>query len=334
MAPEARWLPRLWTRLRAFFRREPAPGRWIEGTTFTFSGVVGFHFWTLPRRSWRLYLPRGFARSQQAPLLVLIHGCKQTAAELALGTRITTLADASGVVVLMPDQRDGANPYRCWNWFDARTAAGKGEAAIVAKMIAQAASHWRTDPERVVAAGISAGAALAAVLGVRYPKLVRGVVSHSGIACGAAASAFTALTVMRRGPETDVAAIAAHARSVGGGDLAVPLLAIQGSVDDVVAPRNAAALARQYLALNDIAVPAGSETTLPPPDAESRDAGTLPHIVRTREWRRDGRTIVRLVEIEGLAHAWSGGDPALPFNDAAAPDATEMIGEWIEGLRR
>jgi poly(3-hydroxybutyrate) depolymerase len=118
------------------------------------------------------------------------------------------------------------------------------------------------------------------------------------------------------------------------GDVAVPLLAIHGAVDDLVAARNAAGLARQFLALNGVPVPDGSETTLPPPDAESRDASTLPYLQRTREWRQDGRAIVRLVEIEGLGHAWSGGDPSVPFNDGAAPDATAMIGKWIEEAAR
>jgi poly(3-hydroxybutyrate) depolymerase len=52
-------------------------------------------------------------------------------------------------------------------------------------------------------------------------------------------------------------------------------------------------------------------------------------VVRTREWSCDGRPLVRLVEVEGLGHAWSGGDAALPYNDAAAPDATAMLEAWL-----
>lgn len=320
------------TALRRLLHREPAPGRWVEDSTFAFAGFIGFRPWVLPRRNYRLYVPRGYTRWRRAPLLVMIHGCKQTATELAQGSRIAALADAQGLLVLMPDQSDAANPYRCWNWFDARTAAGKGEAAIVAKMIRNVAGSWRADPARIVIAGMSAGAALAAILGLRYPQLVRAVATHSGIACGAAASALTVLTVMKRGPETDVAKIAHDARASA--DILIPLLAIQGTVDDVVAPRHAEALARQYLVLNGVTVPEGSASTLPPSDFEARDATTLPHITRTREWRREGRPVVRLVEIELLGHAWSGGDASLPFNDGAPPDATTMIGDWLASLSR
>jgi poly(hydroxyalkanoate) depolymerase family esterase len=318
--------------IRRLFRREPAPGRWVEGSAFAFAGFIGIHPFIVPRRAYRLYVPRGYGRRPRAPLLVMLHGCRQTGAELAQGTRIAAWADQNRVLVLMPEQTDGANPYRCWNWFDTRTAAGRGEAAIVAKMIEKVRNRWRADPDRVTVAGMSAGAALAAVLGVRHPELVRAVATHSGIACGAALSAYTAISVMKRGPETDVAEVAKRAR--GTHDVRVPLLAVQGAVDDVVAPRHAEALARQYLALNGVEVPEGGTTALPPPFIDTRDATRLPHVTRTREWHRDGAPVVRLVDVQSLGHAWSGGDASLPFNEPDAPDATALIGAWLAGLPR
>ena len=115
-----------------------------------------------PRRAYRLYVP-ATAAARDAPLIVLIHGCRQTAEDLARGTRIAALADALGALVLMPHQKDGANPERCWNWFDGPTAAGRGEAAIVAAMIRKVRRRHQVDPARVCVAGMSAGAALAAV---------------------------------------------------------------------------------------------------------------------------------------------------------------------------
>jgi poly(hydroxyalkanoate) depolymerase family esterase len=328
------WLRRVGAWAARILRRPPRPGRWIEGHATSLHGIVWFRPWVLPRRRFRLYLPHGFSLRTRAPLVTLLHGCRQTPEVFAQGTRIEAAADQLGALVLMPDQKDSANPLRCWNWFDSRTAHGNGEAAIVAAAIRKVSRRYRADPSRVVAAGISAGAALAAVMGVRYPELVRGVFSHSGIACGAATSALTALSVMGRGPESDVAAIAREAREGAGTEAPVALLAVQGGVDNMVAARNAAGLARQYLALNRIAVPDGSPTSLPPPDRDDHDRTDPLRVVRTREWQRDGRTIVRLVEVDRLGHAWSGGDPAVPFNDAESPDATGMLCDLVGTLAR
>ena len=85
-------------------------------------------------------------------------------------------------------RRNRANAWRCWNWFDGATASGRGEAAIVAAMIRSVRRWHRADPARIVAVGMSAGGALAAVLGLRAAGLVRAAAVHSGIACGAALS--------------------------------------------------------------------------------------------------------------------------------------------------
>src|ERR1700681_530274 len=202
------------------------------------------------RRQFIMYVPAGWSIDVRAPLLVLCHGCKQTPEEFAQGTRIAALADLLGCLVLMPRQTKWANPWRCWNWFDPASLSGGGEAAIVARQIRFIRQRYRADARRVMAVGISAGAALAAVLGVRYPRHVRAVACHSGIACGAAGSAIAAHDVMQRGPQADVEVLGSEARAKWSGVLPVPLLAIHGDDDTVVAPANSIALVRQYLRLN------------------------------------------------------------------------------------
>jgi poly(hydroxyalkanoate) depolymerase family esterase len=202
------------------------------------------------RREFLVYLPAGWSREVQAPLLVLCHGCRQTPQEFDKGSRITALADQLGCVVLLPRQTRLANPWRCWSWFDQATASGGGETEIVAAQIRLIRKRFRTDPRRVVAVGISAGAAMAAALGIHFPRQVRAVVSHSGVACGAASSAISASDVMLRGPNTDVEAIGTEARAKAGRALPVPLLAIHGEADTVISPANSIALVRQYLRFN------------------------------------------------------------------------------------
>jgi len=317
-----------WSRLKAaagrLFRREPSPGRWVYGKKGAWSGFLALLPFAWPRREYVLYVPRGFTRFRQAPLYVFCHGCQQTPEEFAQGAHVVAQADAIGALVLMPRQKDAANSYRCWNWFDAATVNGHGEAAIVAAMIRSVRRWYRADPQRIIVVGMSAGGALAAVMGLREPDLVRAVVVHSGIACGAAASAFTAIGVMQRGPEADVEAIAVQARGVD--SPRVPLLAIHGESDNVVNIRNAVALVRQYLRFNGYpAVGAAmvSASAIPPSDAERR-ALVNERLTTTRDWTIGGRLVVRYVCVTALGHAWSGGDDALPCNDAHGPDATAV----------
>jgi len=207
---------------------------------------------------------------------------------------------------------------------------GGGEAAIVAAMVRVVRRRYRADPRRVVAVGMSAGAALAAVLGIRFPRYVRAVVAHSGMACGAATSAMAAGDVMRRGPHTDVEAIGMQARA--GAVLPVPLLAIHGASDSVIAPVNTIALVRQYLRFNGhpaASAERDSPAELPQADSERTERTDDGRDVTTAEWRIDNRLIVRYVAVAGLGHAWSGGDDALPFNDARAPDASALVSEFL-----
>lgn len=326
---------RIWSRTKEVLARwlhgEPAPGRFESGSKFSWRGWLTTAPFVWPSRDYLVYVPKGRPLVKRVPLLVWCHGCKQTPEEFAQGTRVTELADRLGCVVLMPRQKGTANPWRCWNWFERRTQRGGGEAAIVAAQIRRVRRRYRIDPARVLAGGISAGGALAAVLGVRYPRLVRAVAVHSGVACGAASSALTALSIMARGPDQDVEAIATEARlREAPHDLRVPLLALHGAGDEIVAPRNAVALVRQFLRLNGHPAAADGSATAPvPADTERTDVLADGRSALVREWRRDGRLVARHVEVVGLGHAWSGGDASIKFNDPAPPDATALVGDFF-----
>ena len=326
---------RLWARTRDFvarlFRRKPPePGRFETDSRSSVRGVVYIAPWIWPSREYTVYLPRGHSRWRRVPLVVLIHGCRQTWEEIAHATRITSLADEMGCIVLLPHQHPRANAWGCWNWFDRATAAGRGETAIVLAQVRAARRKYRIHPRRVYVAGLSSGAALATTLGLRKPSAIAGVIAHSGIACGAASSPMAALGVLKTGADTDVVQIARDART--GNDpaaLPVPLLVVQGNADDVVAPLNAVQVVRQYLALNGHpAADAGDGNELPPSDqraAEFADSRT----VTTSEWMVAGRLVARHVSIDGLGHAWSGGDDRYRYTDSHGPDATALLGAFV-----
>ncbi len=277
------------------------------------------------------------SRWKRRPLLVLLHGCRQTPEEIAAGSRITALADAHDWLILLPRQAQNANAWGCWNWFDQRTAAGKGEAAIVAAQVRAVRRLYGAHPRRMFVVGMSSGACLAAVLGLRFAKLFAAVGAHSGVAGGAATGPASALGVLATGADADVAAIAVDARArTSPRALPLPLCVIHGERDNFVAVRNALELAQQFLLFNGYprAAAGGSQVAVPAADTSVTTTPAGGHTMTTDEYRVDGRLVVRLVRVAGLGHAWSGGDGAFAYNDPQPPDATALFGEFFAQLLR
>jgi poly(hydroxyalkanoate) depolymerase family esterase len=333
-------LNNLWSRVRDFVagllpRKPPQPGHFVADSKLSWRGFLATAPWLAPQRGYLVYVPAGLAdrwNFRRHPLLVLIHGCRQTPEDIAAGTRIARLADQHRFLVLLPRQHPRANSWGCWNWFDKATSRGWGETAIVAAQIRAVRRAYRIDKKRVFVAGMSSGGALAAALGIRRPDLVAGVFIHSGIACGAASSPYAAMGVLKNGADTNVLGIARSARDdADPGALPVPLLAIQGGGDDAVAPINAVQLVRQYLTFNaHPAANAGPADALPPPDRSAATSTAEGRVVATSEWQVGGRQVARHVLINGLGHAWSGGDDRYPYHDSHLPDATALLANFID----
>ena len=333
--PESK-TPSLWSRARDFFgrifrRAPPAPGRFDTGSKFAWRGWVPVAPWVWPSRDYLVYVPRGHARWRRRPLVVLLHGCKQTPEEIAAGTHITALADERDWLILLPRQARDANSWGCWNWFDQRTAAGKGEAAIIAAQVRAVRRIYGAHPRRMFLLGMSSGGCLAAALGLHFAKLFAAVGVHSGVACGAASSAVTALKVLTTGADADIDAIALQAREqTSAGALPLPLCVIHGDRDNVVAPKNAVELVHQYLVFNGRLPPAaGAPDTLPAADTSVSRSLDSDRTMVTDDYRIDGRVVARLVRVSGLGHAWSGGDGAFAYNDPHPPDATVLFAAFF-----
>jgi poly(hydroxyalkanoate) depolymerase family esterase len=316
---------------RLFGREAREPGRFESGSKFSWRGWLASSAWTWPSRDYLLYVPRGYGGWRRRTLIVLMHGCRQTPEDIAAGTRIAAAADAHGWLVLLPRQGAKANPWSCWNWFDAATSAGRGEAGIVAAQVKAVRAAYRVHPRRIYAAGMSAGGGLAAVLGLRHPKLFAGVFIHSGVACGSASTPLAAMRVLSHGADTDYERVAVEARAdAPGRALPVPLLVVSGSDDRVVAEINAIQLVRQYLVFNGRLAPqSAAPDVLPPPDDETTTPLAGGRVVTVGDYRDGKRLLVRRVHVTGLAHAWSGGDDALSYNDSRPPDATALLAQFV-----
>jgi poly(hydroxyalkanoate) depolymerase family esterase len=280
-------------------------------------------------RNYRLYIPQHVRNGHTLPLVIMIHGCRETAEEFEQGTRMNALADEHGFAVLYPDQATFANIRRCWNWFEPNTATGAGECAIILEMIAEARKHVKLDDERIYLAGMSSGGALAALLAFHHPDVFAAAAVHSGLPPMMPPSAAAAISAMEKGVRVDTEALADsywNTHEV----LPPPLIVLHGNADKRVTERNATSLVRLWEKLYE---------TAPEADALHRDEKEVASSLDMRAYsqidlKRDERIVVRGVRIHGLAHAWSGGDAALPFNDDKGPNASAMIWKFFERQSR
>lgn len=311
---------------------EPAPiaaAHTLQGTARSSDGATAPWLLLPPERAYRLYVPPRAADAGAMPLVMMVHGCRETAEEFERGTRMNVIAAREGFAVLYPDQATFANIRRCWNWFEPNTAAGHGECAILLEMINRARDELAIDATRVCVAGMSSGGALAGLLAYHHPEVFAAAAVHSGLPPMMPASAAAAISAMEKGVRVDAEALADaywNTHEV----LPPALLVLHGDDDARVTERNATSLVRLWERLYESA-PLAREL-----DRETRDVaadGQARPYTRT-DLLRDGRIVIRGVRIHGLAHAWSGGDAELPFNDARGPDASAMIWRFFERQAR
>ncbi len=272
----------------------------------TYLGVDG-------SRDYALYVPPDIAGGP-VPLVVMLHGGTQNAADFATGTDMNALADHYSFVVVYPEQAREANPAMYWNWFRPQDQqAGGGEPAIIAGIVAEVASELPVDSGAVFAAGLSAGGAMAIVMAAAYPELIAAVGVHSGVGYRAATDIMSALDAMQRGGSPEP-----HGT--------VPIIVFHGTQDATVSAVNAERIVRSAVGTAD---PSTASTTVVPAGEGSRG------YTRTVHLDAADRPAVESWLVEGGGHTWFGGRPGGSFTDPLGPDASvEMLRFFLEHRAR
>ncbi|MDQ3556186.1 MAG: PHB depolymerase family esterase [Gemmatimonadota bacterium] len=287
-------------------------------TTETFTGGSD-------ARSYELYLPSAYDGVRPLPLVVMLHGCTQEADDFARGTRMNITAEEHGFLVAYPQQTAALHPQRCWRWYDAaHQTRDAGEPALIAGIAREVMRRHRVDATRVYVAGVSAGGAMAVILGATYPDLFAAIASHSGTEFGAARGISEALAAMQHGGAASEEQGAAAFTAMGAHARPVPLIVFHGGRDAVVHPVNAEQTVAQWRGTLQLAgvrlvaaEAAGSET-----------GGSAPapaHAERRLHRDEQGRVWIESWLVLGLGHAWSGGSPEGTYTDPTGPDATGEI---------
>lgn len=258
-----------------------------------------------------LYVPAH--ASEGLPLVVMLHGCTQSADDFARGTRMNELAEELGFIVAYPEQPQTANAQKCWNWFrPGDQAKGRGEPALIAGATREIIAENQADPARVYVAGLSAGGAAAAIMADAYPDIYAAVGVHSGLACGSAKDLPSAFAAM----QGKGARRAARARDQ------VPVITFHGDRDHTVHPANSEQIHAAWAGM-------GAGQLARRVDQGVSASGR--RFIRTSLVDQTGRTFTERWEIAGLGHAWAGGAPAGSYTDSKGPDASrEMLRFFLQ----
>ncbi|WP_343730377.1 PHB depolymerase family esterase [Duganella sp.] len=273
-----------------------------EGAQFV-SGSYANHAGS---RNYKLYIPASY-HGQAMPLLVMLHGCTQNPDDFAAGTQMNQLAEEVGCFVVYPEQNANANHSKCWNWFNAiDQQRGQGEPSIIAGITQQIIEEYPVNERQVYVAGLSAGGAMAVIVGTLYPELFAAVGVHSGLPFASAQDLPSALTAMKRGVQ----------RAAKAGNPSQPIIVFHGDSDTTVNPVNGEQVMAQRLHHHRGARP-------------SVQSGAVPNGYRYTQIthiKPDGTPLGEHWVVHGAGHAWSGGSASGSYTDAKGPDASrEML---------
>ena len=275
-------------------------------------------------RSYKVFEPSGH-EGTPLPMVVMLHGCTQNPDDFAAGTRMNELAQRLGFIVVYPAQPKNANGSNCWNWFKSKDQGReRGEPALIAGIARDVLGHWSVDQRRIFVAGLSAGAAMAVILGETYPELFAGVGAHSGVAYAAAhdmPSAFAAMQAGAMGGGLPGRAAKPKRSRAKVGSRLVPTIVFHGDRDATVNVANGAGIVADALAQPTLEASGAALLR----EERTGSAGGRDYTVCA--WHTPaGTALVEHWTVHGAGHAWSGGSALGSFTDARGPDASaEMV---------
>ena len=279
---------------------------------------------------YHLYVPPGATAGTPMPLVLMLHGCTQNPVDFATGTGMNDAAAPANAMVLYPEQPHSANPNGCWNWFrPGDQHRGSGEPALLVAMLQDVMARHPVDAQRVYVAGLSAGGAMAALLGREYPDLFAAVGVHSGLQAGAAHNVMGALSAMKNGAKPGAAT---HHAADAPALPPPPVIVFHGDADTTVHAHNGEQLIEATLSTLATAPGDGQTTVETVHQGQSRGGQSYTRKVYTvaggapSASALTGTVVAEHWVLHGAGHAWAGGHAGGSHTDPAGVDATaEML---------
>ncbi len=195
-------------------------------------------------------------------LVIVLHGCTQTAAGYDLGAGWSTLADRYGFALLLPEQQRSNNPHGCFNWFQPEhTRRNHGEPLSIRQMIEKSVVDHGIDRRRVFITGLSAGGAMTSIMLACYPEVFAGGAIVAGLPYGAATNVQQAFESMFQSPSRSAREWGDLVRKASSHRGPWPRVSVwHGNADKTVIPSNALEILKQWTELHGLPVSSSVKT--------------------------------------------------------------------------
>jgi len=289
------------------------------GNTHELSSAMGLYFLS-QARDYLVYTPPGYRLDEALPVVVVLHGCKQTHLEIRANSGFDEIADRERFIVVYPfvTRYFGLRNLNCWGWWQRyHIRAGTGEVEDLHRIIEQVQQEFTVDEARIHIVGLSSGAAMSVAALVAHGRLFASGASVAGVAYGESARAVRIhplLSVKYRSITATVARM--KHQLVGKGRLA-PLLVIQSQNDQTVELQSGLNLRDSWLRVK------GVSKQRPEPLVQRTQGIEWQY----RQYQQEQQpTPLETLLVEQVKHGWVGGNSG-KYSDSRGPNISEII--WL-----
>ena len=289
------------------------------GNSHDLSCPAGFYLLS-QSRDYVVYTPSGYHLDEALPVVMVLHGCKQTHLDIRADTGFDEIADRERFIVVYPFVTGyiGMRTLNCWGWWQRfHVRAGSGEVEDLRRIIEQVQADFTVDHDRIHITGLSSGAAMSVAALVAHGSLFASGASVAGVAYGESMRAVRIHHFLSVKYHTLAKTVKRMKAQLEGKDKLAPLLIIQSQNDQTVELQSALNLRDSWLEVK-----------------RARKERLEPLVKTTREieWTyrqfpsRNGATSLEKLVVEKLKHGWVGGNEG-KYSDSRGPNISEII--WL-----
>lgn len=276
------------------------------------------------KRMYNVYVPKKYKRERAVPLVMVLHGCRQTHRDIEAITTFNALAEKHNFIVVYPfvTHYNDMRTRNCWGWWrPEHIHTGAGEVEDLRCIITEVTKEFSIQQKRIHITGLSSGAGMTVAALVAHPGLFASGAAVAGLPYGERATAVR--TAISNGDSfRSVDKIVKIMEKTRAGDnTPVPLFVVHSHQDETVNIQAGKNLRDSWLKFFGIGLNSSKSVRY-------RRTHDTPWIhTKYGKWFR--KSMVETVFMEGPGHGWYGGQEG-EFSYPNAPDVGKLIWKFFK----